>query len=82
MQRLGKNIADLYFFTSKKVNQYIEKITQKELEKEKRNFYKKYKMNPTDEEIQEIKKNIVMRKGIYLYGIIILLLMVIINWLS
>ncbi|WP_430510712.1 hypothetical protein [Gottfriedia solisilvae] len=64
---MGRKIAELYIKTQKKVNHYIEEVTDKELIKTKRNFYKKYKLEMTESEVMDAKKNIVKRKAVTIY---------------
>jgi|GEM_PF-2430877 len=69
-----KNIAKLYFYLEKKMNHYLNTVIQKEVEKAKRNFEKQYKMQPTDDEIKEMRKNIVMSKAVFYFLILVILL--------
>lgn len=48
-------------------NSYIDKVT----EKEKRNFYKKYGKEPRDIDVQDIKKEIVMKYGLLLFFFVV-----------
>lgn len=59
-----KKFAESYFRLSKKGNDFLERVSKKEVEKQKRAFFINYKIEPTEEEINEFKKNAIMRKGI------------------
>ncbi|HZH61504.1 MAG TPA: hypothetical protein VEY70_18435 [Metabacillus sp.] len=74
MKTMLKNIAKLYFYLEKKMNHYLNTVIQKEVEKAKRNFEKQYKMQPTDDEIKEMRKNIVMSKAVFYFLILVILL--------
>jgi len=74
LKTMLKNIAKLYFYLEKKMNHYLNTVIQKEVEKAKRNFEKQYKMQPTDDEIKEMRKNIVMSKAVFYFLILVILL--------
>ncbi len=72
---LSDKISTFYFSVNKKVNNLIEKTIDQNLDKEKKVFYRLYQRDPNDSEILEIKKTIIMRKGISLFAVIFLIMM-------
>ena len=56
------DIAKMYGILSGYISKLLERITENDLQKAKRNFQKTYKESPTEKEEIEIKKAIVMRK--------------------
>lgn len=71
-----ENIARFYNFLSKHFELLLDKMTKKDVERFKRHFYNNYKIEPSFEDISEIKKNIVMKKSAI--GFLILFLIVVI----
>lgn len=68
-----------YFEFRKMIEIKFDQLIEKSLEKEKRNFYKKYGVEPKEEDIQEIKKEIVMQKGFVWFVVIALLVILFVS---
>ncbi|HDR7214363.1 hypothetical protein BKK39_12730 [Bacillus cereus] len=79
---LSDKISNFYFLVNKKVNHLIEKTIDQNLDKEKKGFYRMYQRDPNDSEVLEIKRTIIMRKGISLFAIVFLILMGLISIVS
>ncbi|MCP1181195.1 hypothetical protein NKS28_27685 [Bacillus sp. 1663tsa1] len=82
MNDLSDKISNFYFLVNKKVNQLIEKTIDQNLDNEKKGFYRLYQRDPNDSEVLEIKRTIIMRKGISLFAIFFLILMGLISIVS
>ena len=59
-----KKIGFTYLFINKKMNHFRDKVIQNEIEKEKRKFFKRYLIDPTENEINEMKKSIILKKSL------------------
>ncbi|MBU8732521.1 hypothetical protein KM915_20955 [Cytobacillus oceanisediminis] len=74
-----KSVLDTFYKLQKKMNHLLEeKVVQPRLEIEKRNYYKKYKLDPVDFEVKEMKKNIVMGKALQVFSIIMIGLLLVV----
>ena len=74
MNQYLKRFSKFYFETEKRMNNFLEKVVHKDLEKEKRSFYKKYKIDPIESEVKEFKKNILMKKTLLIFSVIVILI--------
>ncbi|MEB6550211.1 hypothetical protein MXL46_14035 [Heyndrickxia sporothermodurans] len=77
-----KKVADFYINTNKKTVNFREQLISKDLEKEKLNFLEKYKKEPNESQVLEIKKQIMLRKGLTTFIVFIIFLIVVINAIS
>lgn len=77
-----EKMAKFYFSVGNKVNGYIEQKIQKDLEKEKKLYQKKYGSLPGDEEILDIKKQIVLSKSKFIVILILIISIILFRYLS
>lgn len=74
MNELGRTFSKKYFMFTKKIRESFEKnIVNKNLEKEISQFYKKYGVAPRETEIEQIKKEIVMKQGLSIFVVFLLI---------
>lgn len=73
LKKVLKKIAEFYHVLDKKRDHFLHKVilNEKIIEHEKSMFYKKYKVEPTEREVNFIKKEIVKRKILEIYALII-----------
>lgn len=69
----AKAFSKSYFKLRNWIKEHFDKFVEKELKKEKRAFFKKYKVEPDEEDIAELKKEIVMRYGVIFFVIILVI---------
>lgn len=71
-----KKIGEFYLFIVKKWGFFLNKkiLNDELIKKEKRNFEKRYRIEPNDDDIKEIKRIIVMRKGLLTFLIFMLVM--------
>jgi hypothetical protein len=70
-----------YRYLSKKGMLLLESWIEKDLEKAKRNYFKEYRIEPNENEIQEFKNSIVMKKGVVAFLLLFFLVLYIsIKW--
>lgn len=72
-QKKQPKIVEVYQKIEVTTYNFIENITEKNVKKYKRDFFKTYKIEPTEEEVKEFKKTIVMKKALYAIALIIVL---------
>lgn len=78
-----KKIADIYFSLEKKGNQFLdEKLVKKDIEKMTRDYYKEYKLDPTESEVKEFKKKIIMKKGLYAFSVMLLTIFLFVGYIG
>lgn len=71
MKNKLKQYAKTFIQYQDKLNTYLnEKVIKQQLEKEVRNFFLKHKVDPNEKEINEMRKNIVMKKGLRVFAVI------------
>lgn len=66
-----KTFSQKYFSLIKKIEQEREKIIQQNLPREISKFYKKYGVEPREEDIEQIKKDIVMKRALLVFGVVV-----------
>jgi hypothetical protein len=82
VKRLRK-IVDIYFTLEKKGNQFLdEKLVKNDIQKMTRDYYKEYKLEPTESEVKEFKKKIIMKKGLYAFSIMILTIFLFVGYIG
>ncbi len=71
MENILKKIAKLYFTINKSMNYFVTNVVLRDLDKEVRNFKKRYKYDPSEADINDLRKNIVMRFGIKYFALVL-----------
>lgn len=75
---VGKKFSRLFFSLQKKVLDMSKRHIQQALEKSKSNFYRKFGYVPSDRELKEMEKEIVMKQGLLLFFLIAIIVFIII----
>lgn len=72
-------ISRKYFLISNKVTGWIDKWIKNDMEKAIKKHYMIYHTEPTEKDVKDIKKEIVMKKGLFIIFVLVLLSIVFIR---
>lgn len=78
MNEKVKNFAVSFLNMEKKVKEKLNKLIESQLEKEKEKYYRKYSKEPDQYNIKLMKKDIVMKNGMFVFLIVFLLLILLV----